>query len=260
MLKELNTKLLEQCKGDRTIFVLKGFNTCLKDLEMNVDRIFDLHLEKELLNIGQKEIQNILIELQKLSTGNSYYCLYEEIVFVEKNNLIGFISANNYKIKVIDIGCFDYLYPGFCFDDIQRYVKEYNKDSDNSNYMQIFYTEFFVRDRLSIVSYNLLELEDLCTYVNLIDIYTEEYYYKKYDKELVFELQDNASPEIFIKLFADILDGKYNRILYKQIENKDVPKLKKYYIYTICWVLTYKLLEQRKSRRNLICILTIWKF
>lgn len=227
MFEELNKKLADQCKGERTIFVLKGFNACLNNLKLNTERIFDLHLETNLLNIGQKELQDMLMEFQKLSTGGNYYCLYEEIVFIEKHNLIGFISANNYNLKVIDIGCFDYLYPGFCFDYVEKYVDEFNRDLDNSNYIQKFYTKFFAREGCSIVAYNIIETEELCSYVNLIDLYTEDYVFHKHLKESCFELQDNASPEVFVKLFVDILNNKYNQIIYKQIEGKTSPKLKK---------------------------------
>ena len=113
MLQELNNKLISEFTGEKTIFVLKGFNACVKRLKIDFDRIFDLNLEENLLKIGQTELQRMLLEFQKLTTNKNFWCLYEEIVFIEKNNLIGVVAANNYKLKIIDIGCFDYLYPGF---------------------------------------------------------------------------------------------------------------------------------------------------
>lgn len=228
MLQELNNKLISEFTGEKTIFVLKGFNACVKRLKIDFDRIFDLNLEENLLKIGQTEIQRMLLEFQKLTTNKNFWCLYEEIVFIEKNNLIGVVAANNYKLKIIDIGCFDYLYPGFYLKNAEEHFNAYNNDLlDQSNYLQKFYIDFFPIDDFSAIAYNVIESEELCSYVNLINVYSEDYVYHKHDEDFVFELQDNASPEVFVKLFADILDGKYNSLIYKQVECKDSPKLKK---------------------------------
>lgn len=227
MFQELNKRLKKQCEGDRKIFVLRGFNTWLKNISLDIERIFDLHLEENILNIGDKDLNTIIIESQKLLTGKSFYCLYEEMIFIERNNLIGLLTANNYKLKIIDIGCFDYLYPGFSLKNIDECVLEYDKELVDSNYLQKFYTRFFKVGENSVVAYNIIEANELCSYVNLIDNYSEDYIYHKYQKDCAYEVQDNAASEIFIQLFVDIINGKYNKVVYKQIEGKTSPKLKK---------------------------------
>lgn len=233
MTTKLRDKLKNKMNGERKIFVLKGFNSILPEIDLNLEHIFDLNLKENLLDLTNVDTKQLAFDaFQKLSNSKSYYCLYEEIVFLEKNGLIGIVQANNYKLIIIDIGCFNYYYPSFKVKNGESYLKAFDENLDESNYIQKLYTEFSVIDNNTLIAYNKIETEEICEFVNLIDSYTEDYSFNQYQEIRTFELIDNSSNEIYIKVFNNVASGLFNQIVYKKFEDKQNPQEKKF-LYTL---------------------------
>ena len=107
MINLINEKLNSVMKEQRTIYVLKGFNSILSKLSINLYHLYDLDLNKNLENVlDQTYLNSKLTELiSSLNNPESKYCLLEELILLEKNSLMGLLS--NFNIKIIDIVFFD---------------------------------------------------------------------------------------------------------------------------------------------------------
>lgn len=221
MIEKITLDLNNKMNKDNTIYVLKGFNCISNKLNIKLDHIFDLKIDNNLSNIDSVNISSLITDCtSKLSTGKSFYCFMEELLFVEKNNLFGILqSSNSYNIDVIDIGCFNYYYPGFICNSTEQCIAKFDSDEANQNIYQKIYAEFTTSNEVPIINYNKLENEDSCSCYNLYNMYGTDYINnKEHTKEI--ELLDNAPSERLVEIFFDALYGNVNKIIYTSVENK----------------------------------------
>ena len=222
MIEKISFDLNEKMNKNNTIFVLKGFNCILKKLNIKLDHIFDLKIVDDLCNIENVDISSLIIDCtNKLLTNNSFYCFMEELLFVEKSNIFGLLQSNNkYSIDVIDIGCFNYYYPGIICNSSDDCISKFDSDEANQNIYQKIYAEFTTSNGVPIINYNKLDNEDGCNFYNLYNMYGNDYTTKvEHTKEI--ELLDNASSERLVEIFFDALYGNINKIIYTLVENKN---------------------------------------
>lgn len=219
MINKINDRLKELTTDRKTIYVLKGFNSIIKDINFGIEHIFDLKLGDNFsIILNDQMCKNILKkDILKIQNERSYYCLYEEMYLVGKLNILGFID--DYKIKILDIGLFENLYPGFICDGISNMIQEYENDSPISNILQQIYAEFYVCNGYLVIEYNDLELNNIQTTTQLLyNNSTDSHlvYTKKENKSIDF--YDNAQPQLWVTLFNNIFIDGYNSINYYQIE------------------------------------------
>ena len=223
MIEKISNDLNKKMNKENTIYVLKGFNCISKKLNINFDHIFDLKIDDDLVNISNVDMLSLINDCtSKLATGDSYYCFMEELLFIEKNNLFGLIqSGNKYNIDVIDIGCFNYYYPGLICNSIEKCISKFDSDEPNQNIYQKIYAEFTTSNGVPIINYNKLENEDSCSFYNLYNMYGTDYVNNnEHTKEI--ELLDNAPSERLVEIFFDALYGNVNKIIYTSVENKKI--------------------------------------
>lgn len=226
MINKISNDLSKKMKDNNTIYVLKGFNSIVTKLNIQLEHIFNFNLDKSLTNILNIDKKYITQEFQKLyNSGRKFYCLYEEMLYVEKKFNIP--ELTDYKIVIINLNCFDYYYPGFISETNEKYLEIFNDDRPNNNELQKIYTEFKLRNGCAIIAYNIVE-EVAYEEIQFISSYTDDYYFFNHQEERKVELYDNSLPEIFIQIFNDICFGKYNAIKYIQLESKNNATVKKY--------------------------------
>ena len=130
MLKMIEDEISKIVNEEKTIYVLKGFDSIIKRINLKCEHIFDLGIIKDLMNIFYVDDEAFMKDnFIKLSSKNIYWCLYEEIIYVEKKNLYGLVQASGYKIKIIDIGCFDYYYPGIQSENLKKIIKKFEEET-----------------------------------------------------------------------------------------------------------------------------------
>lgn len=220
MLKMIEDEIYKIINEEKTIYVLKGFDSIIKRINLKYEHIFDLGIIKDLMNIFYVDDEAFMKDsFIKSSSKNIYWCLYEELIYVEKKNLYGLVQASGYQIKIIDIGCFDYYYPGIQSENLEKIIKKFEEET----------SEMFVK---------------------LIRKYSEYYENKRLDIVKETELFDNSTSEEFIQVFNEILDGKYNTIKFIQIEGKDEKYIRKF-----LFILNYmgiNIIEEKRKRKDVI--------
>lgn len=223
MIEKINFDLNRLIVEGKNIYVLKGFNTIIKELKINVDHVFDLNIIEDLNNIFNVDNKSIFSNMIKiLSSGKCCYCLLEELLYIDKNNLMGVVSTyNGYKIKIVDFGCFEYYYPGLICNSIEETIKKFDSDELKANIIQEIYTEYKTINGVPFVSYNKLENCNNCELVNLYNMFSTDYINHNYEKIKSFELLDNSPMEKFVEVFYESLYGRINQIDYICVEKKE---------------------------------------
>lgn len=229
MIKNINKKLNESMNEKKYIYVLKGFGSIVSQLTIEHTHIFDTKINENLKNILSININSMMMEeINYLSKEETYWCLYEEILFIEKKDLYGIIKNSEYNICILDIGCFDYYYPGIISESTKECENIFEKESFESNILQQIYSDFEIRNGVPIIAYNKLDNENDGMYKNLFQKYSEFYDNRRLEKVEAIELYDNSNSEIFIQIFNDVFNKKYNTIRYIKIEGKDEIYIKKF--------------------------------
>ena len=223
MIEKINNDLNNVMTEANIIYVLKGFNNIIKRLNFKIKHIFDLNIIDDLINIFEVDNKSILANmLEILSSGESCYCLFEELLYIDKNNLMGVVfTYDNYKIKIIDIGCFEYHYPGLICNYIEETIKKFDSDEIEANILQKIYTEYSTINGVPFISYNILENCNKYEVVKLYNMFSGDYIHYNYDEIKCFELLDNSPTEKFIEVFYEALYGMINTINYTIVEKKD---------------------------------------
>lgn len=225
MINKISEALSEKMENENTIYVLKGFNSIISKLKISIDHIFDLKIIENLTNILEVDKRYLTKEFQKLNeSGKKFYCLFEEMLYIEKRFNIPYLT--DYNITVINLNCFDYYYPGLIGSYNEECLKIFNEEKSEINELQKIYTEFEIRNGTPIIAYNILEEE--YNEIQFITCYTDDYYFYNHKDEKSIILYDNSVSEIFIQIFNDICEGKYNTITYIKIEEKNNATIKKY--------------------------------
>ena len=219
MINQINSKLKEMATDNKTIYVLKGFNSIIKDIDFGIEHIFDLKLYEDFSNILNDQMckNTLKKDILKIENAKSFYCLYEEMFLVGKLNILGFIDE--YKIKILDIGLFENLYPGFICKEASNLVKEYENDSPISNILQQMYSEFYVYNGYLVIEYNDLQLNNIQVTSQLLFNHSTDshlVYSKIVNKSIDF--YDNAQPQLWVTLFNNVFIEGYDFINYYQIE------------------------------------------
>ena len=172
MLKVIEDEIYNIMNEEKTIYVLKGFDSIINKIKLKYDHIFDLGISENLMNVFNIEDNSFMIDnLEKLKLNSIYWCLYEEILYTEKKSLYGLIEASGYQIKIIDIGCFDYYYPGISLENTDEVIKKFEEETPESNMLQRIYTSMENRSGNLVISYNMFENEKTEMQVKLIRKY-----------------------------------------------------------------------------------------
>lgn len=219
MITQINKRLKELTNDNKTIYVLKGFNSIIKDIDFDMEHIFDLKLYENFSNILNDQMcKNVLKkDILKIQDGRSFYCLYEEMYLVGRLNILGFID--DYNIKILDIGLFNNLYPGFIYNGINNLIQQYETDGQVSNILQQIYSEFYVYNGYLVIEYNDLELNNIPTTTQeLYNNSTETYFVYTNNENKIIDFYDNAQPQLWVTLFNNVFLEGYNFINYYQIE------------------------------------------
>lgn len=233
MLKEINKKLNEAIAEKNTIYVLKGFNSIISHLKIDTTHIINLEIDKDINNLFKIDNQKVIVDIvNKLSMSERYYCLLEELIYIAKNNLLGLIETSKYNIKIIDIGIFDYYYPGIISNNIDEILAKFDEDSDEDNIFQTIYSEFDKINNIPVIAYNSIELENKYKVLQLFRIYSNEYIVWKESDRKSIELFDTSNSQKYIEIFNKIIYEGYNTIVYNIIEdnNKNIVTNKFLYL------------------------------
>ena len=251
MLKVIENEIDNIISEKKTIYVLKGFDSIIRKMKMKYDHIFDLNIIENIMNIFSVNDQSFMnYNLLKLNLGNTYWCLYEELIYVEKKNLYGLVQALGYQIRIVDIGCFDYYYPGIQTDNLEIVVKKFEEEIPESNVLQKIYTSIENRNGNLVISYNRFENEEPAMFVKLIRKYSEYYENKRLDEVKETILYDNSKSEEFIQVLNEILNDKYNTIKFIKIEGKDERYIKKF-----LFILNYmgvNIIEEKREKKEVV--------
>ena len=90
MLKVIENEISSIVNEEKTIYVFKGFDSIIGSIDLKYDHIFDLNIMKNIMNIFDIDDQKFMSEnFTKLNSNSIYWCLYEELIYVEKKNLYG---------------------------------------------------------------------------------------------------------------------------------------------------------------------------
>lgn len=220
MLYKISSLLNEKIKDQKTIYVLKGFNSIIDKLKLNCYHIFNLNLSENIDNL-ENSLKKLLDNSTKISASDSpLFCLYEEMFLFIKYNFFGIIRANNYKVCIIDIGLFNNYYPGFYSKNNNIIVNKYDLDLDESSAIQEVYTNCTNENGNLVISYNEIETEFIDSYIKLFS--TQSIHFTQPTNEIVnnIDIFDNTNPSHFVGIFNKIINGESNTISYFQVEGK----------------------------------------
>ncbi|HPF83054.1 MAG TPA: DEAD/DEAH box helicase [Bacilli bacterium] len=223
MIEKINNDLNKILNEEKTIFVLKGFNNIIKKMNFCIDHIFDLKIIDDLNKIFEVDDKIILSEmLTILNSGKSCYCLLEELLYIDKKNLTGVVSTfSDYKIKIIDLGCFEYYYPGLICNSIEETINKFDSDDYKANILQEIYTEYNTINGVPFISYNILDNCKNVEMSKLYNMYSGDFISYEYKEKKVFELLDNSPTKKIIEVFYEALYGMINQIDYICVEKKE---------------------------------------
>ena len=223
MIEKINNDLNKILNEEKTLFVLKGFNNIIKKMNFCIEHIFDLKIIDDLNKILEVDDKTILSEMLKiLTSGKSCYCLLEELLYIDKKNLMGVVSTfSDYKIKIIDLGCFEYYYPGLICNSIEETINKFDSDDYKANILQEIYTEYNTINGVPFISYNILDNCKNVEMSKLYNMYSGDFISYEYKEKKVFELLDNSPTQKIIEVFYEALYGMINQIDYICVEKKE---------------------------------------
>lgn len=249
MLKVIEDKISSIINEEKTIYVLKGFDSIIRNIDIKCSHIFDLNIIDNLMNIFEIDDKKFLNDtLSKLYSNSKYWCLYEELLYVEKKSLFGLIQSSGYQIKIIDIGCFDYFYPGMLTENIKDVIKKFEEENAESNILQKIYTSIENRNGNLVIAYNVFENENSEMFVKFIRQYSEYFENKNLENIKEIELYDNSNSEVFIQVFNEIVAKKYNTIKFIEIEGKNEKYIKKFLF--ILNSIGINIIEEKREKTN----------
>ena len=232
MLERINEEINRRMVNIETIYVLKGFNSIIKNLNIDIDHIIDLKLEEDIENIFNVDIQGIIFDIvNKLQKQKVYYCLMEELIFIEKNNLIGLIENSKYKVEIVDIGIFDYYYPGFIANNIDKVLMKFDEDSPTDNILQNIYTEFDKINQYPIIAYNSIEFENRYHTMYLFKKYSNDYDVFHFKEKKSIDLVETINTQKYVEVFSKIVFEGYNTVNVIVVENENNVSIMQKYLY-----------------------------
>lgn len=221
MINKISEKLNEKMQQKNTIYVLKGFNSIINKLNLNIEHKFNLNLNQNINNITKNDLDSFLSqEIFMLQPDKTYYCLYEELFLINKFNILGLFAVKKYNIEIIDIGIFANIYPGFIDQSFESIVSEFEKDDNEDSIFQSVYTEMYLRAGYLLISYNNIETDIKINEISLFNSAEEDFYKHPIVHEKEIEFLDNSSPCLCVQLFNKIFIEGYNKILLKKVEAK----------------------------------------
>lgn len=221
MINKIEEMLNSKLTTPKTIYVLKGFNSIIDRLKISIKHVFDLELTKTLENLNNCTNTLLTSGLSNLNEEVPLYCLYEEMLMVERNNIFGIIQAKNYSVCVMDIGIFDVYYPGFLNQNNDSIIEKFEIDSVDSNYLQQVYSNCINENGNLVISYNEIDPNIVSSYIKLyVSHSTNLFHYNVSDTHCI-DLFDNTNSQQLVDTFNKIADKTYNAISYSTIENRD---------------------------------------
>ena len=248
----ISRNLNEIMNEPKTIYVLKGFNTIYKELEIKLDHIFDLSINEDLMNIfnvNDRMLQRQLFD--QLENDKSFFCFYEELLYIEKKNYLGLIPEE-YNIQIIDIGCFEYQMPGFIQESYEKVIKKFEEEKDDLNILQRIYNEYKLRNLNPIVIYNNLENIGRCKIKKLFNSYDLNYMNFNKNAKNTYNLTSTANDEILIEVFNKILNNECDSIEYVVSEKKENSNIKKFlYLVNYFWKINVYEKEDKKENKSI---------
>lgn len=228
MIEKISVLLNEKMNGQKTIYVLKGFNSIIDKLKLNCDHIFDLQLTDSVKNLENSQSKLLESSIKGLDSDKTLFCLYEEMYLFIKYEFFGVIKAKGYDVCVIDIGVFNNYYPGFVGQDNEFIIKQFEQDMSESNSLQKVYSSCMNENGNLVISYNEIDPEFINTYIKLFVSHSTYLLQQKVEIVKNIDIFDNTNAQHLVGIFNGLLTGKYNTISFFKIENSSGLAVQKF--------------------------------
>ena len=221
MIDKISALINEKISEQKTIYVLKGFNSIIDKMKLDCEHVLDLDLIKDIKNLENSQNKLLESSIKGLISNSPLYCLYEEMYMLIKQDLFGIVKANNYKVCIIDIGIFNNYYPGFNNQDNNVIVNKYDQDLPESNFLQKVYSSCINESNNLVISYNEIDPEFVDSYISLFMSHSTYLLAHKIDDIKNIDVFDNTNFQHLVGIFNKIMNGECNTISYFKVENND---------------------------------------
>lgn len=137
---------INQLNDKNTLYVLRGFNFLTSDLQVEKDRF--LFYKDAIIDDEKYQPDNLI---KRFSSGDSLFCLFEDLLWLDSKNFSGIFEMSGYKTIVVDNDYFHGIYPDFptrSYDKIKRF------DADIDNLTQKYYSAVSEVDGNIYIIYN----------------------------------------------------------------------------------------------------------
>lgn len=181
----------------RKIIALKGFNYWVDEISSDVDLLFGA---RPILPSDVSEILKVLDS--KLSTGETYYCLLEDLIMLSNLQLTGVIKAKQYCIECINNNVFPNVYPSFPIEQSQfheQLIRGFESVADNE--IQKYYAEVHEGIKTDYIVYGDTGLDEI----------------KRIDVTLFFS-NIALSDEESVVVFEDIDRVEFSQLVLEMLE------------------------------------------
>lgn len=220
--KETILQLIEERIQDiivdsKTIYVLKGFNSLYNDINIEVKHIMNLNIDDSIINIFDNNVQKLLFQtIDVLKEEKPCFCFMEELLTFNKIMPISSIIKNlKYEVEIIEIGCFDYYYPGFKYKDNSE-NELITERIANDEKIQNIYRYFEIIKNKVVVAYNDMDIikENDIPINYLFDGFDDiEKMKNRYiNLNNTLSIDKTISKKSFIALFDGALSNEFNSI------------------------------------------------
>lgn len=143
-IKNVLLKSIADLKDNKTVYVLKGFNYWLNDIDGNF-----LFSKRPIIDT-QPDITEIT---SKLSKGGSLFALHEDIAWLSSKSLGGLPQVHGYSIVLVENDLFSTYFPNeSSVNNNLALQSAFDKETDNI--VQLYYGDVREYENISYIAYN----------------------------------------------------------------------------------------------------------
>lgn len=139
-------EIINQLDEKNTLYVLRGFNFLLSDLQIEKDKF--LFFKDSIIEDEKYQPDNLI---KRFNSGEHLFCLFEDLLWLDSKNFSGIFEMSGYKTIVVDNDYFHGIYPDFPTPNYDK-IKRFEADIDNLT--QKYYSSVAEVDGNIYVIYN----------------------------------------------------------------------------------------------------------
>ena len=195
ILKDEIIRLINNLAQPNKIFVLKGFNRYLD--EINQDFLFE---RRDILSEKASLTPEVIKAL--LSANKASFIIFEDLAALADQQMVGTFNAIGKEVVILDNDFYELYYPGPADPEISQRIKA-DYESEQDNLTQLFYGDVQENGDNACMAFNSFELPKY-EYINISDLLKRDGVTVTGDQDL--EIPEEYTSAVFSSIITEIIE------------------------------------------------------